>query len=83
MMPETETVIRGRVNWFDTARGLGFIERLDGGEDVYVWHAEISFAPAKNGVPRKNLYKGQIVEFEVVPGKEGKPAARNVKVVAQ
>jgi cold shock CspA family protein len=84
MSPATETTVRGRVNWFNTGKGLGFIERFDGGEDVYVWHENIIEAPKRySNDDRKNLYPGQIVEFEVVPGHLGKPAARRVRVITQ
>ena len=62
--------ITGAVKWFNDAKGYGFIER-DGGPDVYVHYS--AFRP--NGL--KTLAESDVVEFEVVNGRNG-PEARDV-----
>ena len=60
------TVPTGRVKWYDTDKGFGFLTRDDGG-DVFVHKAAL---PA--GV--EDLKKGQRVEFGVVEGSKGNQA---------
>jgi CspA family cold shock protein len=55
---------RGRVKWFNDAKGYGFIEQ-EGGEDVFVHFSAISM----DGF--KTLAEGQEVEFEVESGNKG------------
>ena len=62
----------GKVKWYDTDKGFGFVTQ-DGGDDVYVRAAAL---PA--GVT--GLKAGQRVEFGVADGKRG-PQALSVRVV--
>lgn len=55
----------GRVKWFNDAKGYGFIEQPDGGEDVFVHFTAIQM----DGF--KTLTAGQEVEFEVKQGEKG------------
>ena len=55
---------RGKVKWFNDAKGYGFIEQ-EGGEDVFVHFSAISM----DGF--KTLAEGQEVEFEVESGSKG------------
>ena len=59
---------RGKVKWFNDAKGYGFIEQ-DGGEDVFVHFSSI----AMDGF--KTLAEGQAVEFDIKSGDKGLHAA--------
>jgi cold shock protein len=61
----------GTVKWFNDAKGYGFIQRANGGGDVFVHHTAIA------GEGFRSLTQGQHVSFEVVDGPKG-PQARNV-----
>ena len=62
--------VKGRVKWFNAAKGYGFVER-EGDTDVFVHYSAIS------GDGYKTLDEGVEVEFDVVDGKKG-PQAENV-----
>ncbi|GAB2708266.1 cold-shock protein [Nocardia thraciensis] len=64
----------GRVKWFDSKKGFGFITADSGGPDVFVDYTEVE------GIGFRSLREGQRVEFEVRRAKAG-PEARNVRVV--
>ena len=61
----------GKVKWFNSGKGYGFIEPDDGGNDLFVHHSEIK----SDGFA--SLDEGQKVEFEIGEGKKG-PCATNV-----
>ena len=61
----------GRVKWFNPEKGYGFIEREDGGGDVFVHFSAIQMEGFKT------LNEGDEVEFEIVDGARG-PQASNV-----
>lgn len=63
---------RGKVKWFNDAKGYGFIEQ-ESGEDVFVHFSCISM----DGF--KTLAEGQPVEFEVKPGEKGLSASNVMK----
>ena len=65
---------RGKVKWFNDAKGYGFITPDDGSKDVFVHHSAIS------GEGYKSLAEGAKVEYEVEEGPKG-PQARTVSVV--
>ena len=65
-MSERET---GTVKWFNTSKGLGFIGRGEGADDVFVHYSAI------RGDGFKNLEEGQQVEFTVEQGTKGPQAA--------
>ena len=62
--------IRGKVKWFNNAKGFGFIGREDG-PDVFVHYSAIQTEGYKS------LQENDDVEFEIVQGQKG-PQAENV-----
>jgi CspA family cold shock protein len=64
---------KGKVKWFNDAKGYGFIEQ-ESGEDVFVHFTAIQ----SDGF--KTLAEGQEVEFEVNEGKKGPQASNVLKV---
>ncbi|MEO6987999.1 MAG: cold shock domain-containing protein [Aquihabitans sp.] len=57
----------GKVKWFSTEKGFGFIER-ENGDDVFVHHSAIDMTGFRN------LEEGQSVEFEVTTTDKGEQA---------
>jgi CspA family cold shock protein len=64
---------RGRVKWFNDAKGYGFISR-EQGEDLFVHYSAI------NAEGFKTLSEGDLVEFEVTKGPKGLQATNVMKV---
>lgn len=65
---------KGRVKWFNDAKGYGFIEPEDGSKDVFVHYSAIT------GDGYRSLVEGQEVQFEVSDGEKG-PHAQNVQKI--
>jgi CspA family cold shock protein len=71
---EGKEMQKGKVKWFNEAKGYGFIE-VPGRKDIFVHYSAI----VKEGF--KTLMEGQEVEFEIVDGNKG-PQAANVIALA-
>lgn len=56
---------RGTVKWFNNAKGFGFIEPSEGGDDIFVHYSSIK----SNGY--KTLNEGQSVTYVAEQGPKG------------
>ena len=65
--------MKGKVKWFNDAKGYGFIAR-DDGPDVFVHHTAIQM----DGF--RSLKEGEEVEFEIAQGQKGPQAANVTRV---
>ena len=65
----------GTVKWFNATKGFGVIEPDDGGKDAFVHISAVQEAGLQQ------LQEGQKVEFELVPGRDGRQAAGSRKAV--
>jgi len=65
--------LKGKVKWFNNAKGFGFIGREDG-PDVFVHYTAV----IADGY--KSLQEGDEVEFEIVQGDKGPQADKVIKL---
>ena len=65
----------GTVKWFNPTKGYGFIQPDSGGKDVFVHISAVQRAGMET------LDEGQRLEFQVVPGRDGRTSADNIKAV--
>ena len=65
---------RGKVKWFNDAKGYGFIEQEGGGDDVFVHFSAIQAEGFRT------LREGQDVEFELLTGEKGLNAQKVSRV---
>ena len=63
----------GTVKWFNGQKGYGFIQPEDGSKDVFVHISAVERAGMGD------LHEGQRLSFELETGRNGKPAAVNLK----
>jgi len=61
----------GKVKWFDSTKGFGFITPDDGSKDVFAHHTAIA------GDGYKSLNEDQAVTYDVTEGAKG-PQATNI-----
>lgn len=64
----------GRVKWFNTRNGYGFLTDTQTTQDVFLHHSGIQ---VPDGVFR-NLYTGEYVEYDTSTTPEGKTVAVNI-----
>ena len=63
------------VKWFNPQKGFGFINPDDGGKDAFVHISAVERAGLTT------LTEGQRVSYELQPGRNGKSAAENLKII--
>src|SRR5215469_12814671 len=66
----------GRVKFFNTDRGYGFIAPNDGGPDIFVHVHDVEVAGMKI------LEAGQLVAYEVGPARDGRSKAVNLRLLS-
>ena len=64
----------GTVKWFNTTKGYGFIQPDDGSKDAFFHISAVERAGLSS------LREGQKVEFDLVPGRNGKSSAENLVI---
>ena len=67
-------VLKGKVKWFNTSKGFGFIEREDKEKDAFVHITAVKAA----GIQK--LFENDQLEFTLEDGPKG-PSAVNLKKV--
>ena len=65
----------GSVKWLNPVKGYGFIEPSDGSKDAFVHISAVERAGLTG------LREGQKIEYELVPGRDGKSSAENLVVL--
>ena len=68
-------MLEGKVKWFDSKKGFGFIQS-ETGNDVFVHYSSIESSGFKN------LEEGQAVQFEITEGQKG-PQASKVRIIEE
>jgi CspA family cold shock protein len=64
----------GKVKWFNSTKGYGFITPDDGSKDIFVHLSALG----KSGI--SNLRDGQAVSYEIEENR-GKQSAVNLKII--
>ncbi len=65
----------GTVKWFNPVKGFGFIVPDDGSDDAFVHISAVEQAGLTS------LNEGQKVEFDLQPGRNGRMAAAELKIM--
>ena len=63
----------GTVKWFNPTKGYGFLQPSDGGSDVFVHISAVEQAGLTS------LNEGDVIEYELEKGRNGKYAATNLR----
>ena len=58
-------MLRGKVKWFNDAKGFGFIEPIDGGPDVFAHFSAVQMEGFRT------LKQGSLVSYELTQGPKG------------
>lgn len=64
----------GKVKWFNSKKGYGFIRLNDGDQDIFVHYTSIA------GEGFKSLTEGEEVQFELAEGPKGLQAQNVLKL---
>ena len=67
-------MVKGKVKWFNNSKGFGFIIPELGSDDVFAHYSQIQIEGYKS------LKPDDLVEFEIIDGKNGKQA-QNIQLV--
>lgn len=68
-------MITGKVKFFNTTKGFGFIQPDQGGEDAFVHISAVERAGLST------LVEGQAVTYELEKGRDGRKSATNLQAV--
>ena len=69
--------MQGKVKWFNSSKGYGFIQSDEVGKDIFVHYSVIE------GDGYKTLTEGETVEFDITEGPKGPQATKVVKVSSE
>ena len=67
-------MVKGKVKWFNNSKGFGFIIPDSGSDDVFAHYSQIQIEGYQS------LKPDDLVEFEIIDGKNGKQA-QNIQLV--
>ncbi|HWJ88454.1 MAG TPA: cold-shock protein [Pelagibacterium sp.] len=67
-------MISGKVKFFNTTKGFGFIQPDEGGQDAFVHISAVE----RSGL--SSLVEGQSVTYELEKGRDGRSSATNIQV---
>ncbi len=68
--------MRGTVKWFNATKGYGFIAPEGGDKDIFVHITEVQKANLTT------LNEGEVIEFDMAMGKNGRESASNLRKAA-